>query len=48
MMRQNLGSCTIQVGIMACVLQAASAVKFVDATLWRVIKRNSEGVLKPA
>ena len=36
-MRRNLGSCSKSVWIMACVLQAASAVKLVGTTLWRVI-----------
>ena len=33
MMRRNLGSCTISVRIVACLLQAAKAVELVDATL---------------
>ena len=31
---------------MACVLQAASAVKLVDATLWRVIIKKRKGSLE--
>ena len=33
MMRRNLGSCSISVWIMARLLQVASAVELVDATL---------------
>ena len=49
MMRQILGSCSIPVWIMACLLQAASAVKLVDATLLGCDKNKIvKEVLKPS
>ena len=42
-MRRNLGSRSVSVWIMACVLQAASALKLVGVTLWRVIINKREG-----
>ena len=45
-MRRNLGSCSISVWIIPCVLQGCSAVKLVDATLWRVMIKKRGGSLE--